>query len=188
MDHPTHRIDLHAACEFLNGGGLIAYPTEAVWGLGCDPFNEDAVRKILALKGRPAEKGLIVVASGFDQISELLIDLPKIQTDLLLETWPGPTTWLIPDSKGLFPRWIKGQHDCIAMRVSAHPIVRKLCKLFGKPIVSTSANRTGGKEIKSKLNLELQFADKVDYIVEGELGGRSSPSEIRDLLTGAVIR
>ncbi|MDD9891452.1 MAG: L-threonylcarbamoyladenylate synthase [Gammaproteobacteria bacterium] len=181
-------LDLSTACDFLKQGKLIAYPTEAVWGFGCDPFNEAAVLRILAIKQRPVEKGLILVAAGSSQIAELLEDLPETQKQLLADSWPGPTTWLIPDPKNLFPVWVKGTHKSIAIRVSAHPLVQELCKQYGKPIVSTSANTAGEEEIRSRLILEEQFADRIDYIVEGELGDRSVPSQIRDLISGAVLR
>jgi len=181
-------LDLSAACKLLKQGKLIAYPTEAVWGFGCDPYNEKAVIGILAIKQRPVEKGLILVAANMNQISELLHDLPEEQKQLLEDSWPGPTTWLIPDPGDLFPAWVKGSHESIAIRVSAHPIVQELCKQYGGPIVSTSANTAGKEEIRSRLSLEEQFADRIDYIIECELGDRSQPSQIRDLATGAVLR
>lgn len=180
--------DLTTACEFLKKGKLIAYPTEAVWGFGCDPYNKKSVLKILEIKKRPIEKGLILLAADVQQISELLVNLSGSQINLLRETWPGPTTWLIPDTKKLFPRWLKGDYESIAIRVSAHPLLKDLTYQYGKPIVSTSANKSGEAEVKTRLTLEEQFADKIDYILEGELGGRSSPSQIRDIVTGAVLR
>ncbi|NKB34689.1 MAG: threonylcarbamoyl-AMP synthase [Pseudomonadales bacterium] len=180
--------DLNTACEFLHQGKVIAYPTEAVWGFGCDPFCEEAVGRILTIKQRPVEKGLILVAADLLQISDLVEDLPAAQLAILESSWPGPTTWLIPDLNQRFPDWIKGTHDSIAIRVSAHPLVHALCTQFGKPVVSTSANSAGEEEIRSRLILEEHFADKIDYIVEGELGDRGTPSQIKDLVTGQVLR
>ena len=181
-------LELSTACDFLNRGKLVAYPTEAVWGFGCDPYIEEAVHRILEIKQRPVGKGLILVAAGLTQIAELTKDLSVDQLVLLESTWPGPTTWLIPDPKQIFPRWVKGDHESIAIRVSGHPLVNALCSEFGKPIVSTSANNTGEVEIRSRLILEEQFADKIDYIMDGELGDQDSPSKIRDLVTGNILR
>jgi len=176
------------ASEVLHRGGVIAYPTEAVFGLGCDPHNQSAVEKILALKQREKEKGLLLVAASTDQVAPLLRGLTRTQLDLLEETWPGPVTWLIPDPQNLFPEWVKGQHRSIAIRVSAHPVVQELCKSFGKPVVSTSANLANEPEIRCRLILQTTFTDKIDFVVDGELGDSSTPSTIRDLVTGDILR
>ena len=198
------------ACRWLGDGGVIAYPTEAVWGLGCDPLNGDAVRRILRLKGRQQSKGLILVAATMAQIRPLLDALPPglLQDRLasLESTWPGPLTWLIPDPQGLYPGWIKGEHDSVAIRVSAHPPVQALCDAFGGPIVSTSANRAGEPPIRSLSELEAEFGNggsdgsgnsggggssekgQVDFIFPAPLGEEKQPSQIRDLITGETLR
>ncbi|MDA1370884.1 MAG: Sua5/YciO/YrdC/YwlC family protein [Proteobacteria bacterium] len=180
--------DLHIACGHLLQGHVIAYPTEAVWGLGCDPDDRKAVVRLLAIKQRPIEKGLILVAGSLDQLGELLNPLKKSELDQLHATWPGPVTWLIPDTKRLIPSWIKGCHESVAIRVSAHPVVQALCLQFGKLLVSTSANEAGAPPVKSLADLKQRFADKIDYIIEGELGTSPAPTEIRDLQTGQVFR
>jgi len=167
---------------------VIAYPTEAVWGLGCDPENRSAVERILAIKQRPMEKGLLLVAANIGQLKPLLSSLAEDKRLLLQSSWPGPITWLIPDPDNLFPSWIKGKHKSVAIRVSAHPVVRELCESFGRPIVSTSANRTGNTEIRSRLTLEKQLGHSIDFIVSGELGRGSKTSEIRDLVTEKRVR
>ena len=172
----------------LEQGGIIAYPTEAVWGLGCDPYNQKAVLKILDLKQRPIEKGLILVAANRQQFTGLCDSLESAQIDKLDESWPGPTTWLIPDPARLIPDWIRGEHETVAVRVSAHPLVKALCQAFGGPIVSTSANAAGEPEIRSSLIIEQQFGDRIDLIMDGELGSSSEPSQIRDLISNRVIR
>lgn len=176
------------ACQHLRAGDVIAYPTEAVWGLGCDPHNEKAVHRVLTLKNREVEKGLILVAADQTQISELLKPLQPEQLRHLDETWPGPVTWLIPDPSQLIPDWVRGEHDTVAIRVSAHPLVQALCKEFGGPIVSTSANLAGQPEIRSRSTLQETFSTSIDYVVDGELGESDRPSEIRDLRTGNVLR
>ncbi len=182
------KLNLQLACRNLEQGKLIAYPTEAVWGLGCDPQNEKAVGRILRLKARPVYKGLILVAATREQFGKLLHGLSSKQQARLQASWPGHVTWLIPDPGQLIPEWIKGSHQCVAVRVSTHPIVQQLCTLFGAPIVSTSANKTGAAEIRSRATLEETFGGSIDCIVSGELGRADKPSEMRDLISGKVIR
>ena len=179
---------LEAASASLKAGDVIAYPTEAVWGIGCDPFNKAAVQRILDLKNRPVEKGLILVAANFEQLGQLLKPLHEDQIALLKRTWPGPITWLIPDESNLFPPWIKGVYESVAIRVSSQELVRDLCLKFGGPIVSTSANIAGRPEIRDQSQIENVFGDNINYVVTGELGGQASTSEIRDLITGQRLR
>lgn len=167
-------------------GGVVAYPTEAVWGLGCDPWNGEAVYRLLALKDRPVEKGLILVADSIRQFDFLLEDLPEAWQDRLASTWPGPNTWLVPHQNRL-PEWITGQHDSVALRVSDHPLVRDLCALTG-PLVSTSANPGGRPAARTRLRVEQYFHDRLDAVLGGALGGRKNPSTIRDLVSGQVVR
>lgn len=167
-------------------GGLIAYPTEAVWGLGCDPWSAAAVDRLLALKERPMHKGLILVAGSIEQFDFLLDDLPERWVGRLASTWPGPFTWLVPHQERL-PAWITGEHDTVALRVSAHPVVRDLCAHTG-PLVSTSANPAGRPAARSRLRVEQYFHAQLDAVLGGALGGRRNPSLIRDLRTGDVIR
>lgn len=176
------------AAGLLRDGELIAYPTEAVWGIGCDPFNRETVLRLLRLKQRPVEKGLLLVAAGMGQIEELLAPLTAQQLETLKASWPGHTTWLIPDPAELYPDWIRGKHATVAVRVSGHPVVQAICRAFGKPLVSTSANRAGEPEIRTLAELRRQFGDTIGCMVEGELGEQRQPSEIRDLPSGRKIR
>lgn len=172
----------------MRQGGVIAYPTEAVWGLGCDPFNEAALERLLALKSRPRHKGVILVASSIDQISPLLEPLTDAQRQRLMDTWPGPYTWLLPDEAHRVPEWIKGKHRSVAVRVSTHPVVKALCESFGGPIVSTSANPAGADPAKDLLRVNIYFAKKIDAVVPGALGQLAQPTQIRDLLSDQLIR
>jgi L-threonylcarbamoyladenylate synthase len=172
--------------QVVRAGGIIAYPTEAVWGLGCDPWDSTAVCRLLALKHRPVEKGLILLADNIRQFDFLLADLPHVWQDQLACTWPGPNTWLVPHQDRL-PPWLTGQHSTVALRVSDHPLVRDLCALTG-PLVSTSANPAGKPPALSRLRIQQYFAGQLDGVLPGALGGRKHPSQIRDLLSGKVIR
>lgn len=182
---PRH---IENAVAHLLHGGVIAYPTEGVWGLGCDPFDEDAVMRILALKKRPVEKGLILIASDVEQVAALLGPLTPEQRTMVLATWPGPTTWLLPDPAQLVPQWIKGKFATVAVRVSAHPGVVQLCRGFGGPIVSTSANPADAPPATSRVRVMTWFGGKLDYVVPGRLGGQRGPSTIRDLHSTQPIR
>ena len=180
-----HRL---GAVNTLATGGVIAYPTEAVWGLGCDPFNEAAVDRLLALKQRPRHKGLILVAADLRQIAPLLTGLSTNQLRQLQNSWPGPVTWLMADPHQWVPSWVKGDFDTIAVRISAHPLVRDLCLAWGGPLVSTSANQAGKSALRSEWALRRHPLLKVDYVVPGVTQNRKNPSEIRDLQTGRIIR
>ncbi|MDP3847669.1 MAG: L-threonylcarbamoyladenylate synthase [Pseudomonas sp.] len=172
--------------QVVRAGGLIAYPTEAVWGLGCDPWDSVAVYRLLALKQRPVAKGLILLADNIRQFDFLLADLPQVWQDQLASTWPGPNTWLVPHQNRL-PEWIVGKHPSVALRVSDHPLVRDLCALTG-PLVSTSANPAGRPPALTRLRIEQYFAGQLDAVLTGALGGRKNPSCIRDLISGRVLR
>lgn len=172
----------------MRRGGVIAYPTEAVWGVGCDPFNEDALERLLHLKSRPRHKGVILAAASIAQVEPLLAGLSDEQRSRVSSTWPGPVTWLLPDPHHLVPEWVKGKHNSVAVRVSNHPVVQALCNEFGGPIVSTSANPAGAEPARNMLRVQLYFANRVDAIMPGALGDLDQPTQIRDLLTESVIR
>ena len=180
-------LKLQQAVNHLRTGGVIAYPTEAVWGLGCDPFNEQAVRRLLSVKKRSADKGLILVAATIEQFTPYLEGLSELYLAALKAQWPGPTTFLVPDN-GFAPALIKGEHHQIALRVSAHKQVAALCDLYGGPIVSTSANEAGKPAAKWSWQIQQRLAAKLDYILPGALGDSARPSEIRELVSGRILR
>lgn len=187
MPAPTMSPDDAAAA--MRAGGVVAYPTEGVWGLGCDPFDETAVLRLLALKQRSVDKGLILVAaeaSQFDGLAEWNA-LPPGRFDEIAASWPGPNTWIVPATARV-PRWITGAHAGVAMRASAHPVVAALCRAFGGAIVSTSANPAGAPAPRRLAELDPMLRSGVDGVVEGETGGRGGPSDIRDALTGTLLR
>ena len=179
---------INNAYQAMYAGGVIAYPTEAVWGLGCDPWNESAVQRLLALKQRPGHKGLILVASRWQQIQPLIAHLNDEQIARLQQTWPGPNTWLVPDPEDWVPQWIKGQHSTVAVRVSAHPAIKALCDAANGPIVSTSANPAGSPPARTRLKVAQYFHGALDYVMPGQLGASRQPSQVRDLVTNNTIR
>jgi len=172
-----------ATCE---NGGVIAYPTEAVFGLGCIPIFEHSVRRILKLKRRSIQKGLILVGSQIEQFEDYVNfdGLKNIQQ--IHNSWPGPVTWLIPAQKET-PFWLTGAHRTLAIRVSAHPIINALCDELG-PIVSTSANPTGAEPAISSQRVRSYFGAKVDCVIPGNIINQMNPTEIRDAQSGNIIR
>jgi L-threonylcarbamoyladenylate synthase len=178
--------------EYLRAGKVIAYPTEAVFGLGCDPASEAAVRRILQLKQRSADAGLILIADCWEHLAPFVRQVDPEHLEKALATWPGPVTWLFPRADCV-PAWLAGTHSAtphptIAVRMSAHTTCRALCATFAGAIVSTSANPHAAPPATSAAQVSAYFADAIDGIVAGELGTQQKPSEIRDLLSGRVIR
>lgn len=164
----------------------MAYPTESVFGLGCDPLDWSAVVRILECKGRPAGAGLIVLADNYAHL-EPFINPSCEEKTRMLETWPGPVTWVCTASAAA-PPWITGGRDTIAVRVTDHQIAADLSRAADMAIVSTSANRTGRPPCLSALHVRMRLQRQVDYILAGATGGRPRPSEIRDARTGAILR
>lgn len=173
----------------LQQGGLVVYPTEAVWGIGCDPKNEQAVLALLKAKKRPVEKGLILIAADYSQILPY-IDESKISAQRkqeILDSWPGAFTWLLPVAKNT-PDWITGGSELVAVRVTAHPTVIRMCNEFGGAIISTSANVTGTPTEQLLINVKQVFGEQVNAYVDEALGGNTQASTIINSLTGEVIR
>ena len=180
-------LDTAAAVERLRSGQVIAYPTEAVYGLGCDPANESAVRKLLSLKDRPESAGLVLIASEYSQLQAWIAEIDQSLVEKAMQTWPGPVTWLFPRATGV-PDYLAGNHDTIAVRLTAHEPSRTLCNAFGSALVSTSANHTAAKPARSAEEVEDYFGYHIAGILAGPLGGAENPSEIRDLLSDNIIR
>ncbi|MFC3913341.1 Sua5/YciO/YrdC/YwlC family protein [Pseudaeromonas sharmana] len=184
---PVHFID--EAVRHLGAGGVIAYATESVFGLGCDPDDQSAVERLLSIKQRPVDKGLILVAANLQQL-EPYLDLSVVSQSRMAEilaSWPGPNTWVMPASSKAAP-WITGKFDSIAVRVSAHPQVQQLCLCWGKPLVSTSANLSGENPCRTEADVRSSLGEHLDYVLPGQVGGAVNPSQIRDALTGHILR
>ncbi len=208
----AHRLRL--AADWIRRGGVVAYPTEAVYGLGCDPWNGAAVRRILAMKRRPEAKGLILIAADQAQLAPFVQWLEPTRMADILATWPGPHTWLLP-ARPETPVWLRGQHDTLAVRVTAHPLAAALCRAAGRALVSTSANRASHTPARTALEVRLRLrlgvgggrarasaagegarataADRgaylqADYLLVGPCGGRAQCSSIRDGRTGHLLR
>lgn len=183
----TSWIRVDGAARIVLEGGVIAYPTEAVYGIGCLPWNEDALLRVLALKRRAPRKGLIVVAASIEQL-EPLAEIPGGAIgDEMRSRWPGPCTWIVP-ARSTAPALLTGGRPTIAVRVSAHPIVQRLCRRTGGALVSTSANLSGAAPARTALAVRRQLGRFVDCVLAGPLGDSPRPTEIRDAATGKVLR
>lgn len=187
MSLPCLRIEQAAEC--LHHGAVLAYPTEAVWGLGCDPANQAAVLRLLQIKQRPAAKGLILVASTLAQLQPWIdvSTVPAAKLSAITAQWPGPHTWVMPAS-ALVPDWIRGQHASVAVRISAHPVVAALCDAFGAPLVSTSANLAGAEPPRQRDDIAAALLAQIDGVVAGDTGQLAKPTAIRDAITGSTLR
>ncbi len=175
--------ELARAASVIRRGGVVAYATEYCFGLGCDPMNRAAVLRLLRLKRRPVQKGLILIAASADQLAPYVDDIPAA----VLASWPGAHTWLLEPRDGV-PGWITGEHGRIAVRVTAHPQAAALCQAAGMAIVSTSANRAGGNPTRSFRDTARRFQGEVDYVLPGRVGDAPAPTPIRDAVTGELVR
>jgi len=178
-------INRHALRAHLQHGGVIAYPTESCYGLGCDPRNRAAVQKILRLKHRPWTKGLILAAADLQQIARFILPISAAEQATLDQYWPGPYTFLLPASNRA-PKLLIGKHHSLAVRISAHPDVARLTQALG-PLVSTSANVSGAKPIKTYAEAQRAFGQRV-WVLPGRIGKRRAPSVIIDLQSGKKLR
>lgn len=184
MTAPSDHI--HQAVQAVKQGGLIAYPTEGVYGLGCSPFDHNACQRLYQLKQRPTNKPFIWVASCFDHVAEFINTEQVPDLHAILTTWPGAITWVFPLSQ-------KGKtqlptYHTLAVRISAHPIVRALCQALTTPLISTSANLAGKPALCTTHAVKAQFANQVDYIVPGRIGDLTSPTPIYDAITRQILR
>lgn len=182
-------LTLEDAVAALRRGELIAYPTEAVWGLGCDPFDPAAVQRLLALKQRPQAKGMILIAADLDQLLPWidLSRLPESRQAEVLASWPGPHTWTVP-CRDTVPEGLRGDHDTLAVRVTAHPVAATLCRAFGGPLVSTSANLAGEPPALREEDLTSQVRAGIAGWLPGATGGLERPTPIRDARSGQALR
>jgi len=180
---PFHRRLLR---ERVAAGGVFAYPTEAVYGLGCDPANPFAVARLLHLKHRDWRKGLILIAADRQQLLPW-VSLDDSEWTELERQWPGPRTWVVPARPGT-PDWITGGRDEIAVRITAHPTARALCHACDTALVSTSANPDGRPPARSPLMVRRYFHNRLDAIVTGQVDRHANPTPIRHWPDGQWLR
>lgn len=171
---------------YLKRGGIIAYPTESCYGLGCDPRNPHALKQLIRLKGRNAAKGLLLIADSFKRLRPFIRPLSATQLAQMKRTWPGPFTWVVPASSACSSH-LTGGRSTIAIRVTAHPGAAQLCRTLGMALVSTSANKSGRMPAKTAAECRRIFGPRV-RVIDGHIGQRRRPSTLIDLATGAILR
>lgn len=180
-------LSCKTAAKAIHAGNLVAYPTEAIYGLGCDPDNQASLQKLLELKRRDTDKGLILIASDWPQL-ESFVELKDTATiERAKNSWPGPVTWIMPASKRC-SALLTGGRTTIAVRVSAHPIVQELCNQCGHALVSTSANISGQNPLQTPDEIVNAFAPDLTGVVDGALGGLKNATSIFDATTGVQLR
>lgn len=179
--------EIDAAAALLHAGGVLAYPTEGVYGLGCDPDNHAAFQRIFALKRRPQAQGVLLIAASLEQVRPWIGTAPEAAFARANAVWPGAHTFIFPRSSRV-PDWVAGGHPGIALRVTAHAPSAALCRAFGGPIVSTSANRHGEAPARSAADIRAIFGDEPGGVIDAPLGGLDRPTPITDAVSGAIIR
>ena len=181
-----HSASYPSLAAHLKRGGLIAYPTESCYGLGCDPDNRRAVQRLLKLKQRPQHKGLILIASHYHQVARFLHPITTAQQQQLKTAGAQAITYLMPALHAT-PHWLRGSHDTLAVRLTAHKQAAQLCRGVNSALVSTSANRSGQRPAKTYAECQRLFGKKV-WVLPGRVGKRKTPSTIRMWGDGKIIR
>jgi L-threonylcarbamoyladenylate synthase len=178
---------LRRAAALLRAGAVVSHPTEAVWGLACVPWDRAAVEQILKMKNRDPAKGLVLVADCVTRFDAILPNLPDAIREALELSWPGPHTWVVPDTVWA-PSWIRGSHESLAIRVSDHPLTSALCRATNTCLVSTSANPAGREPARNQREVQHYFRSQVDCYLPGAIGNLAQPTDIRDALSGEYLR
>ena len=179
--------DIQSICDDVSKGGVIAYPTEAVFGLGCDPWQLKSVERLLEIKQRSPDKGLILIASNFDQLKPFLD--PQANPTLEQQT-AAPITWIFPANRNT-STLLTGDHETLAVRVSKHPLVQALCSTLNHPLTSTSANLSGEAPCTLTSEVVKQFMHHdptISAVLDGLTSGQLNPTEIRDASSGKTLR
>jgi len=187
VTYNMHPFQIRHAATIIQQSGVIACPTESVFGLSCHPLSFNAVSKILALKHRSADKGLILVASSVEQLHPFIEDPEILNQKNVRDSWPGPTSWLVPASAAT-PAWLTGTHTTIALRVTDHPVMAKICNQCGHALVSTSANISTRPAAVTPLQVHNIFGNALDWILHAETGHNKQVSTIADAVSGRIIR
>lgn len=178
---------LRQAVRALRAGGVIAYPTETVYGLGCDPLDPEAVERLLTLKQRPMDKGLILIGARLEHLLPFIDVADEALRRKLQRPTETPTTWVTP-ARAATPFWLRGRHPSIAVRITPHPLAAALCSAFGGALVSTSANPAGLPPARTALAVQRYFPGQLEQLLHGRTPPRARPSEIRDLIADTLLR
>lgn len=180
------RWQLHNLAQVLDRGGVIAYPTESVYGLGCEPNHLAAIARILEIKNRPVSKGLILLVSHFSQALPFVKPLSNFDVNRISQVQPRATTWLLP-KRVTAPELLCGQYDTLAVRLTQHPVAKQICDYTNSALISTSCNLTGKPELINAVSVRNQMKTQLDWIVSAPCGGQK-PSRIIDFMSNRKIR
>lgn len=182
-------LEIQKAIQVLNQGGVIICPTEGIYGFSCIANNIDAVKRIIEIKKRDDNKGLILVSDSIEKVKKLIDieKIPKESLDLMHKLWPGHHTFVVPCNSNI-NALLTGNRHTIAIRISSFDVLSSLCKDLTYPIVSTSANISGQDPISTLDMLEKEFGHVVDYILKKNCQGLKKSSTIHDALTGQILR
>ncbi|MBI4531340.1 MAG: threonylcarbamoyl-AMP synthase [Candidatus Latescibacteria bacterium] len=173
------------AVRCLQAGGVLVYPTETVYGLGGDPFHKDVVERIRAIKEREENKGFLLLIPTMSVLEGLVGEIPEVGQQLMERFWPGPLTFVLKGRSGL-PSWLIGEDGTVALRVSSDPVVQAIVAMWGRPLISTSANRSGYPPALSVERLDPAIAGAVDLVIDGGCRSCPHPSTIVDVSSGGV--
>lgn len=154
------------ACAVLRAGGVVAFPTETYYGLAVDPFNQAALSRLFALKGRSPDKPVLLIIDNPSQLANLVTEIPPSFPILMEKFWPGPLTLVFPGAASL-PEMLTGSRGTIGVRVSSHPVARQLVRAFGRPITATSANFSGQPAAVTAGGVLAQLGLEVDVVLDG---------------------
>ena len=180
--------EIKKAIEVLRCGGVILYPTDTVWGLGCDATNEEAVKRIYAIKQRADHKAMLVLLDSTAKLQGYIKEIPELAWDLI-EMSEKPLTIIYPEGKNLAPNLL-GEDGSVGIRVSNEAFSKRLCEMFRRPIVSTSANVSGETTPRNFVQISKNICNSVDYIVDYRRDDLSepTPSSIIKLGPGSLIK
>ncbi len=155
--------DIQNCIEVLKRGGLILYPTDTIWGIGCDATNASAVKKVYELKKRSDSKALIVLLDSEEHLDHYIVDVPEMATELI-HVAVKPLTIVYEGAFNVAPNLL-GENDSLGIRISNEKFSHELCEKFGRPIVSTSANVSGELSAKTFAEISQEIVNGVDYVV-----------------------
>ncbi len=181
------KLKTERAARYVARGGVVAYPTEAVFGIGCLPGNIAAVARIVAIKRRSWRKGVLLIGASLQQIDRWAVLDTSPFLEVMLAGWPGPQTWVLP-ARPRTPDYVTGGRSSVAVRVTAHPVAAELCRRAGSALVSTSANSAGRPPLREASAVRRSLGALLDDVLAGPIGVLASPTPIRDGLTGRVLR
>ena len=183
MTQPDCINDIKKAATILKNGGIIVYPAETVYGIGCDPLNEEACMRIQLLKKREEPKTMLLLAYSLEQVEEMTGPLNEISRKLAQKFWPGPLTVIIKPRTTL-PEHLTGYSGGVAFRVTSHPVASVLAREFAGPVISTSANTSGQPPVLTYENALKEFGNKVDMVIESRHDLSGIPSTVVDCTCG----